>query len=107
MREWEPDETYRIPDCPSWCTALYWVVPAKVAGTWRTPEGELTLSQTFQMVSGTLRSGATNTSVSGKLHGNEIAFSGGGAEFTGHVDGNTMTGTTSSGDRWTATRVDQ
>lgn len=107
MDDWEPDETYRIPDCPSWCTALLWIVPAKVAGTWRTPQGELTLTQTFQMVSGTLQSGATKASVSGKLEGADISFSGGGVDYTARVDGDTMTGTASPGGSWTATRAGQ
>ena len=45
-------------DCTSWCTALLWIVPAKVEGTWQLPQGALTLTQKFQMVSGTLGSAA-------------------------------------------------
>ena len=36
--------------CTSWCTALLWIVPAKVEGTWKMPQGELTLKQQFQKV---------------------------------------------------------
>ena len=107
MDDWAPDETYRVPDCPSWCTALLWIVPARAEGTWKLPQGELTLTQTFQMVSGTLRSGSTSTSVSGKLKGDAITFSGGGVEYTGRVNGDTMTGTASRGGGWTATRTGQ
>src|SRR5437773_6914190 len=40
MGEWNADETALITDnCYSWCTALLWIVPAKVAGTWRSPQG--------------------------------------------------------------------
>ena len=47
--DWEADATETIGgDCPSWCTSLLYFVPAKVAGTWKTPHGELTLTQTFQ-----------------------------------------------------------
>jgi precorrin-6B methylase 2 len=36
MEEWEPDETATVSDgCSSWCTALLWIVPARVDGTWR------------------------------------------------------------------------
>ena len=107
MEEWEADETYRIPDCPSWCTALLWIVPAKVAGTWKTPQGELVLTQRFQNVTGTLQSGSAGApvSVTGKLNGEEIAFSGGGVEYTGRVNGNTMSGTARPGGSWTATRA--
>jgi hypothetical protein len=107
MENWEPDETFRLTDCPSWCTALLWIVPAKVAGTWSLPQGELTLTQTFQMITGTLRSGSTNTPVNGKLNGVEITFAGGGTEYTGRVSGNTITGTSRPGGGWTATRTGQ
>jgi len=35
----------------------------------------------------------------------EIAFSGGGVEYTGRVNGNTMSGTARPGGSWTATRA--
>ena len=55
MEDWEADETANVTeDCTSWCTALLWIVPAKVEGTWQMPQGELTLTQEFQMLSGTL-----------------------------------------------------
>src|SRR4029078_2489076 len=55
MAEWEPDErrTLRPEGGTSWCAAMLWIVPAKVQGTWKTPQGNLTLTQTFQMLSGT------------------------------------------------------
>src|SRR5712691_3443732 len=35
MDEWTPDQTATVGvDCSSWCTALFWIVPAKVGGTW-------------------------------------------------------------------------
>ena len=38
--EWEPDETATIDGpCERWCKALFWIVPARVGGTWRTPKG--------------------------------------------------------------------
>ena len=42
-------------ECTSWCTAHLWIVPAKVEGTWQTPQGELTLTQEFQKVTGHAR----------------------------------------------------
>jgi SAM-dependent methyltransferase len=34
MEEWQPDQTETVGgDCSSWCTALFWIVPAKVEGT--------------------------------------------------------------------------
>src|SRR5687767_11323231 len=46
---WTADEMVTLPNCSSWCTALLYIVPAKVAGTWRVPQGELVLKQEFQM----------------------------------------------------------
>jgi len=88
MEDWQPDDTATVTDgcSSSWCTALFWVVPAKVAGTWTTPSGALTLTQNFQTISGTLGSQA----LQGKLNGSEITFTAGTAKYTGTVDGNTI-----------------
>jgi precorrin-6B methylase 2 len=88
MEDWQADETATVTDgcSSSWCTALFWVVPAKVAGTWNTPSGALTLTQNFQMLSGTLGTQA----VQGRLRGNEITLTAGTQKWTGMVDGNTI-----------------
>ncbi len=88
MEDWQADETTTITDgcSSSWCTALFWVVPAKVAGTWNTPSGALTLTQNFQMLSGTLG----NQAIQGRLRGNEITFTAGTTKYAGTVDGNTI-----------------
>ena len=88
MEDWQADETATVTDgcSSSWCTALFWIVPAKVAGTWNTPSGALTLTQNFQMLSGTLGAQA----VQGRLRGNEIELTAGTAKWTGVVDGNTI-----------------
>ena len=107
---WSADETGRVEgDCVSWCSALLYIVPAKVAGTWRLPQGNLTLAQNFQMLSGTLAAGSTNASITnGRLNGDQIRFTVGGTEYTGRVNGDAMTGETKGGANtgtWTATRV--
>ena len=38
IADWQPDESVAIEPCERWCTALMWIVPARVGGTWRTPE---------------------------------------------------------------------
>jgi precorrin-6B methylase 2 len=88
MEDWQADETATVTDgcSSSWCTALFWVVPAKVAGTWNTPSGALTLTQNFQMLSGTLGTQA----VQGRLRGNEITLTAGTQKWTGMVDGSTI-----------------
>src|SRR5688572_16657190 len=85
---WTADETETISgDCVSWCTSLLWIVPAQVEGTWTLPQGQLTLKQEFQMVSGTLTSNGTPTAVSGKLRGDLISFTAGNTEYAGRVTG--------------------
>jgi SAM-dependent methyltransferase len=109
MGDWQPDQTAGINDeCENWCTALLWIVPAKVEGAWRLPEGELTLKQQFQMVSGTIRSGSLAIPITdGRLRGDQITFHAGDIEYTGVVKGNTIEGTRSAGTppAWRATRV--
>ncbi|MGH7844159.1 MAG: class I SAM-dependent methyltransferase [Candidatus Binatia bacterium] len=91
MGEWKADETARVTSgCSGYCTAYLWIVPAKVEGSWRLPQGELTLKQTFQMISGTLQSGNLATSITGRLNGGQINFTAGGAQYTGRVSGNSM-----------------
>jgi phospholipid N-methyltransferase len=106
MNDWMPDETAVVSDqCVSWCTALFWVVPAKVEGTWQLPQGQLNLKQQFQMVSGTLTNGGSPTQISnGRLRGDQITFTAGGTQYTGRVNGNTMEGTV-GGTAWRATRA--
>jgi hypothetical protein len=110
MEEWAADETATVEgsDCGKYSTAYLWVVPAKVEGRWILQQGELTLKQSFQTFSGTLKSGANITPVNGKLSGDLINFSIGNTNYTGRVIGTTMQGTVESGGstiKWTATRV--
>jgi SAM-dependent methyltransferase len=106
---WEADETETVAgDCVSWCTSLLWIVPAKVEGTWKLPEGDLALKQSFQMVSGTLTSGGKVTEVSGRLRGDQLSLKAGDAEYTGRVNGTTIDGTFKNGSsagNWRATRA--
>ena len=109
IAEWAADETATIGDgCTSWCTAHFWIVPAKVEGTWRLPQGELTIRQVFQMISGTLASGGSSALITdGRLRGDQIEFSAGGVQYTGRVSGNAIEGTVRSGGsngKWSATR---
>jgi SAM-dependent methyltransferase len=108
---WSPDVTERIEtgDCSTWCTALLWIVPAKVAGAWESPQGELTLTQEFQVVAGTAaaKGGAAAAVENGRLRGDQISFTVAGAEYSGRVTGDRIEGTVRSEGRdtaWTATR---
>jgi SAM-dependent methyltransferase len=106
MGEWVDDETATLggPNCTAWCTAHLWIVPAKVAGTWQLGKDELKLDQTFQMVSGTLKTGAGSAAVTGKLNGDQITFKAGDTEYTGKVSGEAMEGASKAGN-WKATRT--
>jgi len=108
MEGWRPDQTDSIDGCTTWCTVHLWIVPAKVEGTWRLQEGELSLRQEFQKLSGALTTGATRAPITdGKLQGDHITFSAGGAEYTGTVGREAMWGTVVVGGHsssWSATK---
>lgn len=104
MDEWASDQT----DSFDGRTAYLWIVPAKVEGTWQLAQGELSLTQSFQMLTGTLKTGGTVLALrNGKLRGDQISFAAGNAEYSGRVSGNSMEGTmrgTATGP-WNATRT--
>ena len=103
---WTPDETVKIEgECNAWCSALLWIVPAKVDGTWRLEQGELVLSQTFQMITGTL---GGIPIADGRLRGDQIRFTVGATEFSGRVSGDLIEGAARGGEpqgSWTASRA--
>jgi len=113
MGDWQADRTQNASEkegCTAYCTAYLWIVPAKVEGKWKLPEGELVLKQTFQNVTGSLNKGdQTTAEVSkGVVLGDEITFTAGGAQYTGKVSGDTITGTVkggANGGSFTANRV--
>jgi SAM-dependent methyltransferase len=104
MGDWKPDRT----DTVDGKTAYLWIVPAKVAGVWQLPQGEITLKQSFQMLAGTLRSGAgTLTTINGgRLRGDQLSFKAGGADYSGRVSGDRIEGSVKAGGNttgWNAT----
>ena len=108
---WQPDARETLPpasECESWCEALLWIVPAKVAGAWTMANGSITLTQDYQMLQGSVTAaGATHPIVKGRLRGEELTFTAGEMIFKGKVTGNTIEGmiTTPSGELpWKATR---
>jgi len=94
MGDWKTDETATLTadtGCPSsYCTALFWIVPAKVAGTYKVPQGELTLKQEFQMLTGTLATEGKTFVLDGKVRGEEITFKAGGKEYRGKMNGKSL-----------------
>lgn len=108
MEDWQADDTAHAEEgCMTWCTAYLWIIPANVEGKWRMPDGELTISQKFQNFTGTITSGEKSTEITGKLAGDVISFKAGDATYSGHVNGDTISGTievNTTSARWNATR---
>ena len=110
MGEWDADETGTAASDEGssyYRTALLWIVPAKVEGVWKSAQGDLTFKPEFQNFSGSITIGGVSTLVTGgKLRGDQISFSAGGAQYAGTVSGNTITGTVASSGTsraWSAT----
>jgi hypothetical protein len=84
-------------------------VPAKAAGVWQSAQGELTLTQEFQIVTGSLKNGAVSTPIAGgRLVADEISFTVGAAQYKGRVNGSTIEGTVASNGtttKWAARRT--
>jgi len=90
---WEPDATDRLRLCATWCGAHLYIVPAKVAGTWRLPDGVLTLEQAFQTIHGTYETNGIRVPVeNGQLRGNDIHFAINMVQYSGRVNGDAMEG---------------
>jgi hypothetical protein len=91
--DWNADRTSTITgNCERWCTAQLWIVPAKVAGRWQLPQGELTVKQTYQTFSGTMAGRLGAAPVAGRLRGDEIFFAAVKTRFTGRVEGDVIEG---------------
>jgi len=102
---WEADASETVEgSCTSWCTSHLNIIPARAAGTWRLGANDLTLTQEFQMVSGTL---GTTPIAGGRLMGEQISFKAGDTQYTGKVSGDRMEGTATTAGKtqsWTATK---
>ena len=107
MGNWTPDQSIDAGgDCTSFCRAHKWIVPAKVGGTWRLPDGELKLTQRYQTVTGLMSVGGKEIPISeGRLSGSAISFAAGGERFTGTVSGTRIEALTPNGRKQTWTGV--
>lgn len=83
MQNWHYDDVVRIDDKTSkWTTAYLWIVPAKIAGTWKFEGRELKLNQQFQMVTGELTAGGNKFKITGgKVTGTDLTFIAGGIRY--------------------------
>jgi precorrin-6B methylase 2 len=94
MGEWQYDKSVEKEGR----TAYLWIVPAKVAGTWTMSlnpgNAELTLTQVFQTIDGTLKvNGKAASLKNAKIDGGHITFTCGDEEYSGIVNGKTIEGT--------------
>ena len=89
MGDWQPDAKADLTSsCGAhYCTALLWIVPAPVAGTYKIPQGNLTLKQEYQILTGTLASEGKILPVQGKVRGTDLTFTAGNREFHGTMSG--------------------
>lgn len=102
MGDWPVDDMVTLENgCSAWCTALLWVVPADVEGTWTVDGKPLALDQKFQLFEGTLGGRAISF---GRVWGEDLSFVLDGVKYTGHINGKTISGVTSAGGAWTAER---
>jgi precorrin-6B methylase 2 len=113
MGQWRADASAKVTakqGCSSYCDVYLWIVPAKAEGAWRLAEGELTIQQDFQIISGTLRADGKSIALQGRMRGDRISFTAGDAEYRGRVTAGGITGTYKSSNgagTWSATRVKQ
>ena len=90
MDDWQAEETSTLGSetgCTSYCTAYFWIVPAKAAGSYKLPQGDLVLKQTFQMLSGTLTTEGKTFALEGRVRGADITITAGGREYHGKMNG--------------------
>jgi SAM-dependent methyltransferase len=94
MGDWREDERAEVKGCTESCTALFWIVPAKVAGSYWTALGEITFEQRFQFITGRLRAGGNSFALEGRVRGEEIAFTvaypAGSRRLSGRLNGRTL-----------------
>ena len=106
---WEESDTaYGDNFCITWCTAYLYLVPAKVAGAWRLPGGEVRFTQEMQALSGTfVYPGGRYVPAQGQVKGDRVRFTAGLNTYIGRVKGEEMTGEASGAlsGFWRATRL--
>ena len=105
IQDWTPDESSTIADCEMWCEAHLYIVPAQAGGRWRIDGGELTLTQTYQKLAGTLTTGGSSATVTGTMRGEEFELSSGSTSWKGRVRNDALELQGADGRRIRATRI--
>ncbi len=95
MGDWEPDAKADLagqPGCESsYCKVLHWVVPQKVAGTYRVKQGQVTLKQEFQMLTGSIAKDGAVQPLTGRVRGTVIEITAGDKKYLGRLAGGKLT----------------
>jgi hypothetical protein len=110
MGKWEPDfEVTADSQWTSWFTALMWIVPAKIEGSYKLGEGELRIKQEFQVFYGNNKKGQDSTLIrDGRINGDQITFNLNEEKYSGkQLPNGDLTGTVTSKNQkrdWTAIR---
>ena len=106
---WPSDKSETVRgECAAFCIVFLYVVPAKVAGVWRTADGDITIEQDYQRLSGSyVYNGITLPLENARMNGLEIRFTANGVEYSGRVDGDVMQGAAKGRHEfeWRAVRV--
>jgi SAM-dependent methyltransferase len=80
-------------NCQHYCVAHYWVVPAKIAGRWQSERGEFEFKQSFQMISGTIKTERGVIEIDdGRLEGVRLSFTAGETKYIAYVKGDHLEG---------------
>jgi SAM-dependent methyltransferase len=100
MGDWKPEVHENVDGR----NVYFWIVPAKVGGTWQVDGAQkmtLNVDQKYQFITGKADIGGKSVDITdGKLTGANISFKLDGKTFTGKVEGNTI-----AGDGWKATKA--
>lgn len=90
MGEWVPDyEVTTDENWNSWYTALMWIVPAQIQGTWRFEDGELSITQEYQLFYGDFTSSKGKSPITdGRITGDKVDFKIDGQLYTGKLQEN-------------------
>jgi hypothetical protein len=113
MGDWRPDRTQRVRGPNRNHTLYLWMVPADVAGVWRTRVGDrdgmLSLSQRYQVLGGTLSLDGHELAITAaRLSGDRITLTAGLHVLTGRVSGDAIEGHVGGADVgrvWTSRRI--
>ncbi len=97
MGDWPADRVHRVRGPSREHTLYLWLIPARVAGIWRTRVGErdalLNLTQRYQTLGGTLSLDGRELAITdGRLAGDRITLTAGPLTLSGRISGDAIDG---------------